>query len=125
MYTDAARPTCASVIARPLPGSVMRDPIAPTIVTSRPSRIHTLPRPARISQCQRAQGRRARRAGMSVVTLLITHAPDRGSVTQSRFGGGLDEAGQLLDGRASGSGGGNGEETAKPRKKGWMRRGRG
>jgi len=39
----------------------------PTIVTSMPSRIHTVPSPITISQCQRAHGNRSIRAGMSVV----------------------------------------------------------
>ena len=39
----------------------------PTIVTSRPSRIQTVPSPITTSQCQRAHGSRSSRAGMSVV----------------------------------------------------------
>src|SRR4051812_14215912 len=38
----------------------------PTIVTSRPSRIQTVPRPITIRQCQPAQGRRSRRDGIRV-----------------------------------------------------------
>ena len=37
------------------------------MVTSRPSRIHTVPSPITTSQCQRAHGSRSSRAGMSVV----------------------------------------------------------
>jgi hypothetical protein len=61
------------------PGSVSRAPIAPTIVTARPSRIQTVPRPMMIIQCQRDQGSRSSRDGMRVLTMspasaLMTHA---------------------------------------------------
>ncbi|CAO5184729.1 hypothetical protein FAIPA1_50002 [Frankia sp. AiPs1] len=52
----------------PLPSSVMREPTAPTIVTSSPSRIHTVPRPTMIIQWNRAQGSRSNRAGIAVRT---------------------------------------------------------
>src|SRR5690348_17314050 len=51
----------------PLPFSVSRDEIEPTIVTSRPSRIHTVPRPMTTRQWNRDQGRRSRRAGICVL----------------------------------------------------------
>src|SRR5271157_75192 len=50
----------------PAPGSEMRPEIAPTIVTSSPSRIQTIPRPMITRQWNEDQGRRSRRAGMSV-----------------------------------------------------------
>src|SRR4051794_1024292 len=53
-------------MASPLPFSVSRPAIDPTIVTSSPSRIQTVPRPMTTSQCQRAHGRRSMRAGIFV-----------------------------------------------------------
>ena len=47
--------------------SCRRLAIAPTIVTSTPSRIHTVPRPKTTSQCQRLHGSRSIRPGMRVV----------------------------------------------------------
>src|SRR3954451_7429766 len=61
--------TCESLRARPLALSVSRAPIEPTIVTSRPSRIHTVPRPMITRQWNRDQGRRSRRAGICVSTV--------------------------------------------------------
>ncbi len=67
-YSAAATPVIwPELIARPLPGSDNLPAMLPTTVTSRPSRIHTVPRPMTIVQCQRDQGRRSSRAGMSVV----------------------------------------------------------
>jgi hypothetical protein len=43
----------------------------PTIVTSRPSMIQTVPRPITIIQCQRDQGSRSSRAGTFVVTVPV------------------------------------------------------
>ena len=60
-------PICAVVIAIPLPGSVRRGAIEPTIVTSRPSRIQTVPRPITTIQWNFAHGSRSRRAGMLVL----------------------------------------------------------
>src|SRR3954471_11083132 len=40
------------------------------MVTSRPSRIHTVPRPTSTIQCQRAHGSRSSRAGIRVSTIL-------------------------------------------------------
>ena len=59
-------PIWAVVIAIPLPDSVRRGAIAPTIVTSRPSRIQTVPRPMTTIQWNCAHGSRSRRAGMLV-----------------------------------------------------------
>ena len=50
----------------PEPFSVSREEIVPTIVTSSPSRIHTVPRPISTIQCQRAHGSRSSRAGIFV-----------------------------------------------------------
>jgi nucleotide-binding universal stress UspA family protein len=50
----------------PLPDSVSRGAIEPTIVTSRPSRIQTVPRPMTMRQWKRDQGSRSSRAGISV-----------------------------------------------------------
>ena len=50
----------------PEPFSVSREEIVPTIVTSRPSRIHTVPSPTSTIQCQRAHGSRSSRAGIRV-----------------------------------------------------------
>src|SRR4051812_22034592 len=65
----AAVPTPAVVRASPLPRSVRREATEPTIVTSRPSRIHTVPRPKTILQWNRDHGRRSRRAGTAVRTV--------------------------------------------------------
>src|SRR3954468_7656347 len=51
----------------PLPFSVSRGAIAPTIVTSSPSRIHTVPSPPTTSQWNRAHGSRSSRPGMFVL----------------------------------------------------------
>ena len=50
----------------PEPFSVRREEIVPTIVTSSPSRIHTVPSPISTIQCQRAHGSRSSRAGIFV-----------------------------------------------------------
>src|SRR5437868_12368063 len=44
--------------------------IEPTSVTSKPSRIHVIPRPMTTSQCQRLHGSRSSRFGMFVLTAL-------------------------------------------------------
>src|SRR3954451_3670289 len=49
--------------------SLSRLAIAPTIVTSRPSRIHTVPSPTTTSQCHPLHGRRSMRAGIRVRTV--------------------------------------------------------
>src|SRR3954452_22060461 len=51
----------------PLSASVSRGAIAPTIVTSRPSSTHTVPRPITIRQWKRDQGSRSSRAGTAVL----------------------------------------------------------
>src|SRR5919206_3707993 len=51
----------------PLPDSVIREATLPTIVTSRPSRIHTVPRPMTTIQWNLAQGSRSSRAGTRVL----------------------------------------------------------
>ena len=58
------------------------------MVTSSPSRIHTVPSPITTSQCQRDQGSRSIRAGMSVVivpvsTPLIAGLPVRAAATRA------------------------------------------
>ena len=67
---------------RPVLAGFSASDIDPTMVTSSPSRIHTVPRPITIIQCHRAQGSRSSRAGMSVViwpvsTPLAMCPPDR------------------------------------------------
>ena len=59
------------VMSIPLPGLLICPEMLPTMVTSRPSRIHTVPRPITIIQCHRDQGRRSRRAGTLVVTVPV------------------------------------------------------
>src|SRR3954454_74218 len=51
----------------PLSASGRRGAIAPTIVTSRPSSTHTVPRPITTRQWKRDQGSRSSRAGTSVL----------------------------------------------------------
>src|SRR4051794_28833729 len=68
----------ALVIEIPLPDSVRRGAIAPTIVTSRPSRIQTVPRPTTIRQWKRAHGSRSRRLGIWVRTTRPRSALVRG-----------------------------------------------
>src|SRR5581483_2664232 len=53
--------------AIPLPFSVRRGAIEPTIVTSSPSRIQTVPSPMTTSQWNFAHGSRSSRAGMFVL----------------------------------------------------------
>src|SRR4051794_27255112 len=64
----------ALVMSMPLPGSVRRAAIEPTIVTSRPSRIQTVPRPMTTRQWNLVHGRRSRRAGTSVRIVLKRRA---------------------------------------------------
>src|SRR5215213_8372812 len=66
MYAEPVAPTCAAVSSSPAPASVRRGPIAPTMVTARPSRIHTVPSPTMTIQCHLDHGKRSMRAGMSV-----------------------------------------------------------
>src|SRR3954447_16485137 len=82
-YSAAAIPvTCPEEMDSPLPGSESRLAMLPTTVTSRPSRIHTVPSPMTIVQCQRDQGSRSNRAGtdvsmvfFSAVAALMRHPP--------------------------------------------------
>src|SRR4051812_10009739 len=60
----------ALLISIPLPLSVSRLATEPTIVTSRPSRTQTVPRPKTILQCNLDQGRRSSRAGIWVLIIL-------------------------------------------------------
>src|SRR5687767_13631849 len=96
-----AKPT--SKLSRPSPvfGSASASDIEPTIVTSSPSRIHTVPRPTTMSQWKRLQGSRSMRAGMSVVIRPVS-TPD---ATSSSSCPDRDElfaagAGQLFDARS-------------------------
>ena len=66
-YAAPAKPTWKLLMPSPSPSGFSASDIEPTMVTSRPSRIQTVPRPMTTSQCQRAQGSRSSRAGMSVV----------------------------------------------------------
>src|SRR3954466_11732214 len=71
---------CGAEIVIPLPFSVRRDEIEPTIVTSSPSRIQTVPRPITTRQWNRDHGRRSRRAGIRVlrtpwIVLMATFCP--------------------------------------------------
>ncbi len=58
----------------PLPFSIIREATEPTIVTSRPSRIHTVPRPITTRQWNRDHGRRSSRAGTRV--LMVSNVVD-------------------------------------------------
>ena len=82
--------TWASVMGSPLPGPESRLAMLPTTVTSRPSRIHTAPRPMTIIQCRPDRGSRSNRAGTLVVT--IAASPPRGGGGAS----GLPEVMRLL-----------------------------
>ena len=74
-YIDAAQPaTSAEEMLMPLPFAEIAPAIDPTIVTSSPSRIHTVPSPIRILQCQRDQGRRSSRAG--ILVSIVPRRPD-------------------------------------------------
>ena len=66
-YTAPASPMSELLSPRPVPSGLRASDSEPTIVTSMPSRIHTVPRPSTITQCHRAQGSRSIRAGMLVV----------------------------------------------------------
>src|SRR5215207_3356075 len=65
-----------------------REAIAPTIVTSRPSRIQTVPSPSTTSQCQPLHGSRSMRAGMRVlkVSAMAAPFPTRRAVKQPSHG---------------------------------------
>ena len=59
---------------RPVLSGFSASLIEPTMVTSSPSRIHTVPSPMTTSQCHRAHGNRSIRAGMSVVMRPVSTA---------------------------------------------------
>ena len=59
------------VMWMPLPGMLIWPEIWPTIVTSRPSRIQTVPSPMMIIQCHRDHGSRSSRAGTLVLTVPV------------------------------------------------------
>ncbi len=59
------------VMWMPLPGMLIWPEIWPTIVTSRPSRIQTVPSPMMIIQCHRDQGSRSSRAGTLVLIVPV------------------------------------------------------
>jgi hypothetical protein len=66
----AAKPdTWAALMWMPLFGSDSLGAILPTIVTSSPSRIHTVPSPMITTQCHLAQGSPSSRAGILVWTV--------------------------------------------------------
>src|ERR1700739_3301482 len=67
-----AVPTWLPDMEIPLPCEVSRDAIEPTIVTSSPSRIHTVPRPITTSQWKRDHGSRSKRAGMAVLIVPVS-----------------------------------------------------
>ena len=78
-YIDAAQPAIsAEEMLIPLPLAEIAPAIEPTIVTSRPSRIHTVPSPTRIFQCHRDHGSRSNRAGM-----LVSIVPSRSAVGEA------------------------------------------
>src|SRR5512132_172734 len=68
---------------RPRSRAGMSSPMAPTMVASRPSRIHTVPRPITISQCHRDQGSRSSRSGMRVWMTPSAPLPYSGRMTQT------------------------------------------
>ena len=59
------------VMWMPLPGLLIWPEIWPTIVTSRPSRIQTVPSPIMTIQCQRDHGSRSSRAGTLVLMVPV------------------------------------------------------
>src|SRR3954462_3303037 len=64
----AAVPMSPLVSPMPLPFSVIREATEPTIVTSSPSRIQTVPSPKTMRQWKRDHGSRSSRAGTLVRT---------------------------------------------------------
>src|SRR5215210_401054 len=89
-----ANPTSKLLSPSPVVGSASASDIDPTMVTSRPSRIHTVPRPITTSQCQRLQGDRSSRAGMSVVIRPVSTPLDmaRSSVLVGELAGDVEHA---------------------------------
>jgi hypothetical protein len=71
-YMAAPNPViCPWVMSMPLPGLLICPEMFPTMVTSRPSRIQTVPSPIMIIQCHRDHGSRSSRAGTLVVTVPV------------------------------------------------------
>src|SRR4051812_17087509 len=64
-------------MSMPLPVSDSRDAIEPTIVTSSPSRIQTVPSPTTTRQWNFAQGSRSSRAGIFVVIVPVDASMQR------------------------------------------------
>ena len=64
------------LIPSPVSADFRASDIEPTMVTSRPSRIQTVPRPITTIQCHRAQGSRSNLAGMSVVMRPVSTSDD-------------------------------------------------
>ena len=64
--------TCDWVMWMPLPGMASWPEMFPTMVTSRPSRIHTVPSPMTIIQCHWDHGSRSSLAGTLVVILPVS-----------------------------------------------------
>ena len=88
-YAAPAKPIWKLLMPSPVSLGLRASDIEPTIVTSRPSRIQTVPSPITTSQCQRAHGSRSSRAGMSVVmrpvsTLMPEAVPLRRSSHEGR-----------------------------------------
>src|SRR3954462_6110256 len=71
-YAAPAKPICELLSPSPVLLGFNASDIEPTMVTSSPSRIQTVPRPITISQCQRVHGNRSSRAGMSVVMVPVS-----------------------------------------------------
>lgn len=60
-----------TLMLMPLPDLVSWLPMVPTTVTSKPSRIQTVPRPKTTNQWNRDHGSRSRRAGMFVLIVPV------------------------------------------------------
>src|SRR5687767_13297556 len=70
-----AVPICPSERPSPELGSVSTAATLPTIVTSKPSRIHVIPKAKITSQCQRLNGSRSILAGTWLSTVCVTAPP--------------------------------------------------
>src|SRR6478735_7008228 len=75
-YRAPARPMSELLMPSPVSADFRASDIDPTMVTSSPSRIHTVPRPITTIQCHRAHGSRSNRAGMSVVMRPVSMSSD-------------------------------------------------
>jgi hypothetical protein len=80
---DPAQPICSAVSAS-VSGRSSTPPIDPTIVTSRPSSTQAMPSASTTRQCQRDQGSRSRRAGMSLVVRIARTISARGRIQTPR-----------------------------------------